>query len=223
MPSNLFGLAVLIAALAPGWAYLQAYRRHALRDARSATTEIVEMCAVGALATLTAALLVLAAAQMTPGLVTFETLLKGSSALRRSAGAAILSAAAILILSLTGCIGLGTLLGRRKPHRVGTVREGTVFVKALTQRSSQGHKPFLRVELKDGRLVEGNLLFVSANEDPARRDLVLQKPIAWSTRDSTERTQSSEECVVITGSLVHVVHLSYPGPPHRSSEAASTS
>ncbi|MBA9005333.1 DUF6338 family protein [Thermomonospora cellulosilytica] len=213
MPSNLIGIAILIAALAPGFAYLQAYRRYALRDARSQTTEIVEMGAVGGLATLAAALTVLVAAKWVPGLIGLETLLKGASTLRGSAWATVLSASVTLLLSVAACIGTGVLLGRRSRHAVGSVREGVVFVKALTARSPDGREPYLAVELNDGRLVEGYLLYASVNEDPARRDIVLQKPIAWSGVGYCERTRSAAESAYVPGSLIKVVHISYPPSP----------
>jgi hypothetical protein len=212
VPDNLIALAILIAALAPGWAYLQAYRRHAMRDARSTTAEVVEMGAVGALATAAAALLVLIVAPGVPGLVTLHTLLGGTAAVSHAAWPAIVSAAVALLLSLVLCVAVGEITGRRAPHRVGTVHEGTLFVRALTERSSQGRRPYLTVELTDGRVVEGRLLHVSVNEDPVRRDLVLYRPIAWSGKGYEQRTASTAEKVLITGSLVKVVHLTYPAP-----------
>src|SRR4051794_3727136 len=113
VPDNLVALAILVAALAPGWAYLQAYRRHAMRDARSTTAEVVEMGAVGALATAAATLLVLLAAEGVPGLVTLHTLIGGTTAVSHAAWQAIVSAAVALLLSLALCVTVGEVMGRR--------------------------------------------------------------------------------------------------------------
>ncbi|MEU2679553.1 DUF6338 family protein [Streptomyces sp. NPDC007107] len=112
---------------------------------------------------------------------------------------------------------LSTLAGiyaeRKSPRRTGAaVREGTVAVHALTDRAGPGgrHKPFAAVELSDGRLVEGYVRYVSTDPDPARRDIVLQQPIAWTGPGDAARTRSPAVCVFVPGALVRVVHISYP-------------
>jgi hypothetical protein len=210
MPSNIFSVIILLAALAPGFVYLQAYQRRSLRDTRSATAETVEMFAFGALATLLAGLTVLVLGQLTPAFVTLDVLLKGTSGLGTIPWKVIASASLTLALS-TSISGLaGTLLGNRRSSRVATVREGILAVRVLTARSPKGRRPYLAVELNDGRLVEGYLWYASTHEDPARRDIALQKPLAWSGNGQRERTKATAERVLIPGSMIRVIHLSYP-------------
>ncbi|MFD5336421.1 DUF6338 family protein [Streptomyces hawaiiensis] len=73
--------------------------------------------------------------------------------------------------------------------------------------------PSLAVELSDGPLVKGYVRYVSADTDPARRDLVLQGPMTWAGPGEIPRTASSATFVFVPGALVRVVHISYPSEP----------
>jgi hypothetical protein len=72
--------------------------------------------------------------------------------------------------------------------------------------------------------------YVSADTDPARRDLVLQGPRAWAGPGEISRTASPATFVFVPGALVRVVHISYPPPgpatepdvPRRSGLSAGT-
>ncbi|MFJ8861846.1 DUF6338 family protein [Streptomyces sp. NPDC102451] len=67
-------------------------------------------------------------------------------------------------------------------------------------------------------VVEGYLRHVSHDEDPARRDIVLQRPVLWTGPGDIPRTLSPARTVVVPGSLIRVIHLSYPdtAPPPSS-------
>jgi hypothetical protein len=100
MPSSLIAVAVLAAALVPGYAHHRVFQRYAVRDERSPTVEIVELFLAGALSTTIALLLVLAAAQGFPTiLVPLRDLAAGSSFLRAHPWQAV----TVAILTLTAC------------------------------------------------------------------------------------------------------------------------
>ncbi|MCP9954909.1 DUF6338 family protein [Actinomadura madurae] len=144
MPSNALALAVLIVALAPGFAYHRVYRRRVPGEKRTATEEIVELFCAGALGSFAASLAVLGLAQAVPGLVTLDTLLGGGKELRAHAWAAVLSGALALALSVLSCAAAGVAMGRFSRSGVGQIRPGTLFVRTVTARSSAGPPPLSR-------------------------------------------------------------------------------
>ncbi|MFG2540137.1 DUF6338 family protein [Streptomyces sp. NPDC048511] len=231
MPSSVIAAVLLLAAMTPGYAFHRTMNRYRPKDTRSSTTEVVELFSVGALATTTGLLLTLLIGELAPSLITLREATKTPTDLRHHpwswAGAAVLAMTLSMALSTLA----GVYAGRKSPRRTGTaVREGTVAVHALTDRAGPGgrHKPFAAVELSDGRLVEGYVRYVSTDPDPARRDIVLQQPIAWTGPGDAPRTRSPAVCVFVPGALVRVVHISYPHVPAPGttpvspSQAAST-
>ncbi|MEO3823563.1 DUF6338 family protein [Actinomadura sp. B10D3] len=212
MPSNALALAVLIVALAPGFAYHRVYRRRVPAEKRTATEEIVELFCAGALGSFAASLVVLGLAQAVSGLVTLDILLGVGKELRAHAWAAVLSGALALALSALFCAAAGVAMGRLSRSGVGQIRPGTLFARTVTARSRTGRRPYLAVELVDGRLVEGYLRYVAIDEDPARRDMVLQRPIAWSGTGYAERTLSRAARVLLRGSMIGAIHVSFPEP-----------
>jgi hypothetical protein len=124
---------------------------------------------------------------------------------------------AVIVMTLSTALstGVGGYAGKRSPRRTGAgLREGTIALRAFTDRDPDGNgrKPCLAVELSDGRLVEGSVRYVSADTDPARRDLVLQGPMGWAGPGEIPRTASPATFVFVPGALVRVVHISYPLP-----------
>ncbi|CCH18336.1 DUF6338 family protein [Micromonospora lupini] len=210
MPANVVTVAVLIAALAPGFCFVQAYRRHVFSDRPSPTREVIEFFGAGALATVVASLLILALGNVVPWLVSLHELVVDTRTLRASAWEVVASAGLVLLLSVTLCIVAGDVLGRRAPSRVGPVNAGVMSVRALATPSPGGREPYLAVELDDGRLVEGYLRHAAIEDDPARRDLVLQRPLFFSGTGYAERTPSPAVKLYVPGSMIRVIHLSYP-------------
>lgn len=98
-------------------------------------------------------------------------------------------------------------------------------VPAPTDRAGPGgrHKPIAAVELSDARPVEGYVRYVSTDPDPARSDIVLQQPIAWTDPGDAPRTRSPAVRVFVPGALVRVVHISYPHIPAPSTTPVSPS
>ncbi|MEV8230068.1 DUF6338 family protein [Streptomyces sp. NPDC079167] len=232
MPSSVIAAVLLLAAMTPGYAFHRAVNRYRPKDTRSSTAEVVELFSVGALATAAGLLLTLLLGELAPFLVTLHEVTKAPAHFGDHpwswVGAVVLAMALSMALSTLA----GVYAGRKSPRRTGTaVREGTVAVHALTDRAGpdRRRKPFVAVELSDGRLVEGYVRYVSTDPDPARRDIVLQRPIAWTGPGDVPRTESPTVCVFVPGALVRVVHISYPHvpapsatpvPPSRTESAA---
>lgn len=228
MPSSVIAAVLLLAAMTPGFAFHQAMSHYRTKDTRSSTTEVVELFGVGALTTSAGLLLTLLIGELAPFLVTLHDVPRASADFREHPWSWVGAVVMTMVLSMVLSTMAGVYAGRRSPRRTGAaVREGTVAVHAFTDRAGPDgkRKPFLAVELSDGRLVEGYARYVSTDPDPARRDIVLQQPIAWTGPGNVPRTRSTAAHVFVPASLVRVVHISYPyiaassatsTPPHRS-------
>jgi hypothetical protein len=216
VPSSVIAAVLLLAAVTPGYAFHRAMNRYRPKDTRSSTAEVVELFGVGALTTAAGLLLTLLIGELSPSLVTLHEVTKAPADFRDHPWSWVGAVVLAMALSMGFSTLAGAYAGRKSPRRTGAaVREGTVAVHALTDRAGPDgqRKPFVAVELSDGRLVEGYVRYVSTDPDPARRDIVLQRPIAWTGPGDVPRTRSPAVCVFVAGALVRVVHISYPHVP----------
>ncbi|MEQ6026010.1 DUF6338 family protein [Streptomyces salinarius] len=226
MPSSVIAAVLLLAAMTPGYVFHRSVNRYRPKDSRSSTVEVVELFSVGALTTAAGLLLTLLIGELAPFLVTLREVTKAPAEFRDQPWSWVGAVALAMALSVAFSALAGVCAGRKSPRRTGAaVREGTVAVHALTDRAGPDgrRKPFVAIELADGRLVEGYVRYVSTDPDPARRDIVLQWPIAWTGPANVPRTESPAVCVFIPGALVRVVHISYPHVPASSATPVSPS
>lgn len=213
MPNSIVAAVLLLVALAPGFVYRQAFLRSSLKDTQSSTVEVVELFTLGSLTSFAGLLVTAGLAEVFPWLVSMNDLTATGGDFRVRPWSWILSASLVLLVSAALSGGAGQMSGRRASHRLGGgSREGNGAVRAFTDRSPDGVKPFLAIELTDGRLVEGYLRYVSTNESSALREVVLQHPLAVTDPDSGSRVLGKARLIVIPGSLVGLVHISYPEP-----------
>jgi hypothetical protein len=220
VPGSVVAAILLLAAMTPGFAFHQAYRRFSAKGPRTSTTEVVELFSVGALATCLGILGSALLAEPVSYLISLKEAATAPAGVADRPWSWVVSGILTMALSITASTGAGIYLGKRSPQRRGErLREGTVTAWTLTEHDRNGRRPFLAVELADGRLVEGYLRRVSLAEEPERRDIVLQRPLLWTGPGAVPRTLSAARIVVIPGSLVRVIHLSYP-PARRPSEDA---
>ena len=218
MPNSLVAVAVLAVALTPGYVYHRCYQRYAVRDDRGVTAELIELFLAGALSSAVASVLVLIMGEAWPAaLARLPDLVNGGAFLRAHPWQTVRTAGLSLLLSVFLAIGAGWLAGRFARSDRLRLRQGNVWVRAFTRRHA-GRRPYLAVELDDGRLVEGYLLYCSTDADPQRRDLALQAPLAGTEPDGEQRIRLPAASVVIPGAQVRLVHISYPAErPKRDS------
>lgn len=221
MPGSVAAAVLLLAAMTPGFAFHQAYRRFSAQSPRTSTTEVVALFSVGALATCLGALLTASLAEAFPYLVSLREVAAEPRDLGDRPWSWVVSGALTMALSITASLAAGRYVGKRSPHRRGErLREGTITTWVLTERDRHGQRPFLAVELLDGRLLEGYLWHASLDEDPARRDIALQGPLFWTGPGAVPRTRSAARMIFVPGSLVRVIHISYPTPVQPPSPGA---
>jgi hypothetical protein len=217
MPNSLIAFVVLVAALTPGYSYHRCFQRYAARDDRGTTSELVELFLAGALSSALAAVLLLLLGEALP--MTFlrlRDLVSGHAFVQAHPWQAAWAGVLAFLVSIGVATATGWLLGRRTIGGGLNLRQGNVWVRAFTRRH-QGRKPYLAVELDDGRIVEGYLLYCSTDADPSRRDLALQGPLAGSRPDGGGRTRLPAVSIVIPAGRVRLVHVSYPEQRRRVS------
>jgi hypothetical protein len=181
-------------------------RRFLLQETRSAVTDVVELFAVGGLASTVASLLILANAEWTGVFVRMADLVQ-PNVLVQQPWRILASVLTVLGVSVLLCVGAGWLVGRLSRQRLSSVREGSTWTRALV-RSNNKKRPYLAVELTDGRLVEGFVLSVSTSDDPANKVLVLQGPLAVRGQGEP-RERSAADFVVVPGNIIGLIHGSY--------------
>jgi hypothetical protein len=167
-------------------------------------------------------LVVLGIAQFTAALLQLEDLIRGATYLEQHPWEAIWSGLLTVLLASAIAWLAGTAVAVLAA-RGARVQDGTVWTRVLTRRF-RGRRPFLAVELLDGRVVEGFLLNASTEVDQQLRDLALQPPIAWSTRGGA-RSHVREGFVVVPGREIRVIQGSYPllsraSPPPAKGESS---
>jgi hypothetical protein len=205
--SGVVEVVVFLFGVAPGYVYHRAVSRRVPRDAQSGLREAAELVSAGAFASAVAALAMLGVAQFTSALLQLEDLIGGAAYLERHPWEAIWSGLLTVLLASAVAWSAGTAVAALVA-RDTRVQGGTVWTRVLTRRF-QGRRPFLAVELLDGRVVEGLLLNASTEVDQQLRDLALQPPIAWSTRGGA-RSHVREGFVVVPGREIRVIQGSYP-------------
>jgi hypothetical protein len=211
MPTSLTALLVLVYAAIPGYAFWRVVERGRPRDRKSRTREVIEVVAAGILASTIAALIVLVVAEFTDALVPIRGAFDGWPYLRTHQQQVIVTALTQLVLAVTVAGLTGAIFARTTPQTI--VREGNLWNRMLT-RNRGGLRPFLAVELTNGRVIEGYLLAVSNNSSPAHRDIALQGPLA-ETPLGGRRTRSKAAFVIISGSQVRTVTAGFPEPRRR--------
>jgi hypothetical protein len=206
IPSSVTALALLIVAIAPGYAFLRVSEQRSIRPQRSPLVETADLICVGAVGTAIAAIVIFGIGRAAPGL--FLDLGPwaegGSKYLSAHAWQALSSAGATMIASVAISAGLGGLSGK---SRRGRIQPGSVWDEVFRP-LHYAQPPFLAVELKDGRLIEG-FASVFSTEESASRELALQAPLFMQNRDRKDRIRMQGRFVVISADQIHLIHGAY--------------
>lgn len=182
LPANIAGILILLAAFAPGYAWIKIAETRILRPQRSALLETVELGLVGASATLIAtAVVALVDSVLGLGMADLgRWTSEGSDYFEDNPTRILATVAAISVISLLGTWGAARIAYRQYPPIFGPersvwtdvlARSGEAASKAL-QRSA-----FLAATLKDGRIIEGFLFSFPAGPTDEVGEVALQAPI----------------------------------------------
>jgi hypothetical protein len=180
-------------ALVPGWLYL---RLRSSRNAvlpRSGLDEVLEVVTIGVATTgLAVALWALLPFEVTH-LADVRALVRepnvySNEHVRRLAATALV--VFLLACSLAWCLFKLTHRGPRP-----TLYRETVWAGALTRRGEK--YPWVGVQLRDGRLVEGELHAVPTGDEHENRDISLQAPIKVTPAGGGTRQDTSLDRIIL--------------------------
>lgn len=214
------GVSLVLLALVPGWLHLQLRKRLAPASSATGLSELLEVLAVGLATTGTSvAVLTFMPPRWFPMLLNVEAwAAQGNGYLRQHVREAAASGLTILLLALTIAYLLYLLLRLRRPAEFRA--QGTVWVHALGARP-KGKVPWVTLQLKDGKLIEGILQSYSLSEESLEnRDVALQRPIRVTNKPNEQPRWLELDRVIVPGnelSYITVIHV--PQRPRRGSPA----
>lgn len=209
LPERL-GVLVIAMALVPGWLYIRL--REQLRPPSAATglSQLLELAAVGLLTTgVSAFVLVLVPHRWLPWLIDVEVWARvGDDYLRQNVRASAISAAVVLGLASLVAVALHSAERRRSSDKFDP--ESSVWGQALGVRPA-GAVPWVGLQLRNGRLVEGVLHSLSlGQEDQDERDIALARPIRVTDPGRPAHPVEIDRVVVPAREILHinVIHIS---------------
>ncbi|MBZ9599372.1 DUF6338 family protein [Streptomyces erythrochromogenes] len=213
MPTTFTALAVLLAAAAPGYAFVRIVEVKVPRRRRSSVMELVDLVCVGAAGSVVAVLAVLVLARRWTALLPLEGLLLGTSYIRPHIWQAIWSV--MLALTVSVCLSAAAGLGETWRRRSATRSTSASALHRVAEMTPSGLHPFVAVHLVDGRVWEGFLKGMDDERGPlGEGDLVLQGPLAV-TVPTRGRVRHPAQFVVLPGSQIVLVYGSYLRPEAR--------
>lgn len=176
VPSSFLGLILFAASLGPGFVYLRVAERKAPRAERSALAEAVEMLAIGSLASLAAALVVLIAGDLVGVLDTKQLSTRGANYFLDEPTRGLGSLLAAFALAYFAAWGAATLV--HAGQEATNAPSGNAWQQAFRlNKASTKDVAVVTVELRDGRKVVG-VLGHFTSELREGRELCVVAPIA---------------------------------------------
>ncbi len=195
--------------MVPGWLYIRLRERLRPPSAATGLSQLLEVAAVGLLTTgVSAFILALLPHRWLPWLVDVQAWARvGNDYLRQNVRAGVVSAAAVLGLASLVAVALHLAERRRSSDRFDP--ESSVWGQALGVRPG-GTVPWVGLQLRNGRLVEGVLHSLSlGQEDQDERDIALARPIRVTDPGRPAHPVEIDRVVVPAREILHinVIHI----------------
>jgi hypothetical protein len=206
IPTSILGVALVAAALGPGYVYVRVAREKRPRGSQSQAAELVEMLVIGALLSVVSAGIVLSIGRATGYLDTgalardFNAYLLGSPARTFSA---LIAFYAIAYLAAWGAASW-KFRGASDFKPDGSAWYHT-FATSCPPRSI----PFLTIELNDGRWISGAYRKATVERDE-NRELCLQRPLGMAAHAGAPMLpESDDEFVVVREKEIRLIKGRY--------------
>jgi hypothetical protein len=195
------GPLVLLLALTPGWVYLQLLRRLRPRARSTALTELLEAVAVGLSTTGLAVWAVISLRRpLRPFIVDIDGLVAGTTHTKASLDSLARTIALVLVLAI---LISGLLHGIQRLRRSPEFHpEGGLWVYAISDRP-KGHIPYVGLQMKNGKLLEGELHSISLEDLGDDREIALRGKIRVTVDGQTGRV-NLDRLVVPYREIEHV-------------------
>ena len=206
LPSSI-AVSVMLLALVPGWFHLRLRERLAPASTATGLSELLEVLAIGMATTgVSGAVLVFVPHHWLPFLVDVDSWAReGTIYLRSHVRDATLSGVAVLALALAIAYLLYLPLRLTRPAEFRA--QGSVWVHAIGARP-KGRVPWVGIQLKDGKLVEGLLHSYSLSEGPLEeRDVALGRPIRVSLAPGQPAECLDLDRLVVPGNAISYIAI----------------
>ncbi|MEV5967305.1 DUF6338 family protein [Kribbella sp. NPDC051952] len=186
LPKEL-GPLLLLLALTPGWVYLQLLRRLRPRARSTALSELLEAVAVGLFTTGLATWAVISLRRpLRPFIVDVDGLIAGKVRIEHSLDTVARTVVLVLVLAV---LIAGLLHGVQRLRRSPEFHpEGGLWVYAISDRP-KGHIPYVGLQMKSGKLVEGALHSISLEDLGDDREIALTGTIRVTEHGQTGQVQ----------------------------------
>lgn len=193
IPSTLVGLVLFAASLGPGYFYVRETERRVARAERSQLLEAVELVVIGSLVTTIVSMLVLTG--------TRAISLVDTSVLRREGAAYLLLHPLRGLSVLTAIFALSYGAAWAAAWAVHfrdwrSQRPGSVWRHVLG-RDKKTHIAIATVELRDGRMVQGQIESYTLDPSAEPRELALRKPIRERLPGSTQEKIIDDDFLIL--------------------------
>ena len=194
IPSNLVGLVLFAASLGPGYVYIRVAERRAPRAERSDLVEAVEMVAIGAFASLAAAMVVLLVGDVTGWLEPSRITRDAKAYLIVDPVRGLVALLAVFVIAYGLAYGAARLSHLRDPPAVAPGATGW-YEAFWLERPADDHLTIVTVELRDRRRVTGRLTHFTI-EHGGDRELVLGAPILVRATGDSEPSRTRDAFLV---------------------------
>jgi len=193
IPNSILGVALVAAALGPGYVYVRLVRKKKPRGSQSQVAELVEMLVIGALASVASAGVVLSLAKAS-GFLDVDALAKDfNSYLLTEPARSFTCLIAFYALAYLAAWTVATLQHRGESD---FRPDGSVWYQAFANGCPSDSIPFLTVELNDGRWIAGAYKKATVERDE-NRELCLQRPLGTAEVGGAPMREERDEDFVL--------------------------
>jgi Family of unknown function (DUF6338) len=206
IPTSILGVALVAAALGPGYVYVRVAREKQPRGSQSQSAELVEMLVIGALLSVASAGIVLSVAK--------ETGYLNTAALAADFNTYLLTAPAKTFSALAGFYALAYLAawgGAALKHRGATdyKPDGSAWYDTFATCCPPKSIPFLTIELNDGRWIAGAYREATVERDE-NREICLQQPLGMAaSAEAPMLPESDDEFVILREKEIRLIKGRY--------------
>jgi Family of unknown function (DUF6338) len=208
IPSTLLGLLVFAASIGPGYIYVRIEEQYRLRATRSALLEAAELLSIGGFTSILSLLFWVVVADRLHWIDLSTVLNGGTTYLADHPVRTISFLLVTLLTSYAVAYAAAKRIHRGKPK---TIELGSVWHNVLKNPDSS-HVVYGTAELREGRLVAGQILTFTLDEEKEERQIALGPPLKvkgpepgsqWSPLDGAR-------CVVLNGADILTLTVQYP-------------
>lgn len=209
IPDSLAGLALFAASLGPGYVYVRVSERRIARAERSQLLEAAELLVIGALITTVVAMLVLAGAAAIGVADPEEMRREGLAYLLLHPLSGFATLGTIFGLSYAAGGGAALVVHRNKPP---SQQPGTVWREVFGQDKGT-HDAIATVELRDGRMLQGQIASYTLDAPAEPRELALRAPMRQRRSKSITVEKVTDDFLILREQDMLYIAVTYQTKP----------